>query len=115
MKLQMNKSKKNLTYSNKELRDMLKGAVESKVVMEIMEGLMNDDDVYERAINILMDLDYDFLAGPTDQEIEAGEKQMLLGARMYKYGKSEGARRYGKTILRHQGIEGDNDAYFDGD
>ena len=106
MKLQMNKSKKNLTYSNKELRDMLKGAVESKVVMEIMEGLMNDDDVYERAINILMYL---------DQEIEAGEKQMLLGARMYKYGKSEGARRYGKTILRHQGIEGDNDAYFDGD
>lgn len=82
--------------------------------MEVMEGFMNDDDVYERAIDILMDLGYDFLAGPNEEETAKNDKELLLGAKLYRYGKSDGARRYGKILLNKQGIESDNDPYFTG-
>ena len=111
----MSKSKKNSTYSNKQLRDLLKSSIDNHLVMEVMEGFMNDDDVYERAIDILMDFGYDYEAGPSEEEIKENDKAMLLGARLYKYGKSDKAKKYGKILLRKQGIDGDNDPYFEGD
>ena len=98
------------------MREMLEKAVKQNYIWDIMEWLMLDDERYEKAVDILMEMGFDLdETAPTQEEIKKNEKAMLLGAKLYKYGKSEGVRRYGKTILRKQGIEGDNDPYFDGD
>ena len=89
---------------------MLEKAVKENYVWDIMELLMNNDDEYEKAIDILMDLGFDLSTPPpTEEEQDKQDKEIILGAKLAKYGKSGSARRYGRGLLIKHGYPLDED------